>query len=109
MCVYMLSRFSHVQLLATLWTVVFEAPLSLGFSRQEYWSGLPRPPPGDLPDQGLNPHLVSLALAGAVLPKSGLTVTTTLGLSILSQVQSAGARSWGTAFAGVQSRTRLRD
>ena len=57
MRVYMLSRFSRVQLLATLWTVACQAPLSLGFSRQEFWSGLPRPPPGDLPDQGLNPRL----------------------------------------------------
>ena len=45
-----LSCFSRVQLFATLWTVAHQAPLSLGFSRQEYWSGLPRPPPGDLPN-----------------------------------------------------------
>ena len=45
-----LSRFSHVQLFETPWTVAHEAPLSMGFSRQEYWSGLPFPPPGDLPD-----------------------------------------------------------
>ena len=43
-----LSRFSHVQFFATLWTVVHQAPLSLGFSRQEYWIGLPFPTPGDL-------------------------------------------------------------
>ena len=46
----MLSCFSHVPLFATLWTVAYEAPLSMGFSRQEYWSGLPYPLPGDLPD-----------------------------------------------------------
>ena len=46
----MLSHFSHVQLFATLWTVVCQAPLPMGFSRQEYWRGLPCPPPGDLPD-----------------------------------------------------------
>ena len=39
----------------TPWTVVHQAPLSMGFSRQEYWSGLPCPPPRDLPNQGLNP------------------------------------------------------
>ena len=39
----MLSRFSHVWLFATLWTIVYQAPLSMGFSRQEYWSRLPRP------------------------------------------------------------------
>ena len=50
-----LSRFSHVQLLATPWTVACQAPLSMGFSRQEYWRGLPCPPPGDLPKSGIEP------------------------------------------------------
>ena len=50
---------------ATPWTVVRQAPLSMGFSRQEYWSGLPFPTPGDLPDPGIEPaSLVSPALAG---------------------------------------------
>ena len=43
---------SQVRLSATPWTVAHQAPLSTGFSRQEYWSGLPCPPPGDLPDPG---------------------------------------------------------
>ena len=43
---YMLSHFSCVQLFTTLWTVAHQAPLTMGFSRQEYWSGLPFPPPG---------------------------------------------------------------
>ena len=51
-CIGVLSCFSHVQLFATPWTVARQAPLSMGFSRQEYWSGLPCPPPGDLPDPG---------------------------------------------------------
>ena len=60
----LLSRFSPVQLFATLWTAARQAPLSMGFSRQEHWSGLPRPPPGDLPDPGTEPaSLMSLALA----------------------------------------------
>ena len=42
------SQFSLVQLFVTLWSVARQAPLSMGFSRQEYWSGLPCPPPGDL-------------------------------------------------------------
>jgi len=42
-------------ILATPWTVVCQAPLSLGFSRQEYWSGLPFPSPGDLPNPGIEP------------------------------------------------------
>ena len=44
---------SHVRLFATLWTVARQAPLSMGFSRKEYWSGLPCPPPGDLPNPGV--------------------------------------------------------
>ena len=50
-----LSHFSRVWLLATLWTTVHQATLSMGFSRQEYWSGSPCPPPGDLPNQGIEP------------------------------------------------------
>ena len=46
---------SHVQLFATPWTVAYEVPPSLEFSRQEYWSGLPFPSPGDLPDPGIEP------------------------------------------------------
>ena len=47
---------SRVQLFATLWTVVYQAPLSMGFSRQEHWSGLPFPSPADLPDPGIEPR-----------------------------------------------------
>ena len=51
---------SSVQRFATPWTVAYQVPLSVGFSRQEYWSGLPFPSPGDLPDPGIK--LESLAL-----------------------------------------------
>ena len=62
MCVYVLSR---VQLFATPWTVAHQAPLSMEFFKQEYWSGLPFPSPGDLPDPGIKPtFLVSPALTG---------------------------------------------
>ena len=50
-----LSCHSHVQLLATQWTIALQAPLTMGFSKQEYWNGLPCPPPGDLPDPGIEP------------------------------------------------------
>ena len=46
---------SRVRLLATPWTVAYQASLSMGFSRQEYWSGLPFPSPEDLPDPGIEP------------------------------------------------------
>ena len=62
MCVSVLSR---VQLFATPWTVAHQAPLSVGFPRQEYWSGLPFPPPGDLP-AGIKPG--SPALQADTLP-----------------------------------------
>ena len=56
----MLSCFTCVQLCATLWTAACQAPLSMEFSRQSYWSGLPCPPPGDLPDaEGKPPSLKS--------------------------------------------------
>ena len=53
--VFMLSRFSYVQLFATLWTVALQASLSTGFSRQKYWTGLSYTPPGDLSDPGVEP------------------------------------------------------
>ena len=63
MCV--LSHFYSILLFATLWTVAHQASLSVRFSRQEYWSGLPCPPPEDLPHPGIKPtSLASPALAG---------------------------------------------
>ena len=56
MCVCVLY---YVKLFETLWTVAYQAPLSMGFPRQEYWSGLPSSPPGDLSDSGLKPASVS--------------------------------------------------
>ena len=57
-CVCMLSHFSFVWLFVPLWTVAHQAPLSMGFSRQEYWSGLPFPPLGIFQTQGSNPCLL---------------------------------------------------
>ena len=75
---FMLSCFSHVRLsFTTPWTVTFQAPLSMGFSRQEYWSGLPCPPPDDLPNPGINlpnpglPHLPSEYWSGLLFPLPG--------------------------------------
>ena len=67
-CVCVCARartFNHVQLFETPKTIAFLAPLSMEFSRQEYWSRFPFPPPGDLPDPGREPgSLASPALAG---------------------------------------------
>ena len=67
----MLSGFSFVHLFEMLWKVARQTPLSIRFSRQEYWSGLPCPPPGDLPDPGMEPvSLMSPALAGGFFTTS---------------------------------------
>ena len=67
-----LSHFSHVQLFETLWTVACQAPLSMRFSRQEYWSGLPCAPPEDLPDPGIKPVSYISCIAGRLYPLSDL-------------------------------------
>ena len=73
--VCVLSRFSRVQLFVILWTIAHQVPLAMEFSRQEYWSGLPCPPSGDLPNSGMEP--VSPALQDDSLttkpPGTGLT------------------------------------
>ena len=73
-----LNHFSRVQLFVTLWTVPHQVPLSMGFSRQEYWSGLPSLPPGDLPDPGIKPvSLTSPALVGEFFTTSATFLTAT--------------------------------
>ena len=68
MHVCVLSHFSHVQLFAAIWTVVYQGPLCIEFSRQEYWSQLPFLSPGDLPDPGI--ELASSALQADSLPSN---------------------------------------
>ena len=70
---YVLSPFSCVWLLATLWTTACQAPQSMGFSRHEYWSGLLCPSPGDLPDPGIQP----MSLWSPALPGRFFTTSTT--------------------------------
>ena len=84
---------SHVSLSVTQWIVACQAPLSMEFSRQEYWSGLPCPPPGDFPNPRIKPvSLMSPALAGrffttstfwealieCVLPNSNVEILTAI-------------------------------
>ena len=67
---YLLSSNSAnqcVKLFATPWAVAFQAPLSMGFSRQEYWSGLPFPPSGDLPNPGIEPRSPALQVDSLTL------------------------------------------
>ena len=92
--VCMLSHFSHVQLFATLWTIACQAPLSMGFFWQEYWSGLPCPPPEDLPNPGI--ELVSLtspALAGGFFSTS-----TTWEAQMYSRFLEISVLNWGGEF-----------
>ena len=60
----LLSHFNHVQLFATLWTTACQAPLSIGFSRQEYWGGFLFPPLGDLPDPEIEPTSLLVSCLG---------------------------------------------
>ena len=60
---------SRAQLFATPWTVAYQAPPSVGFSRQEYWSGLPFPPPGDLPNPGIEPGSPALQADAVAFPE----------------------------------------
>ena len=65
-----MKSLSHVQLFVIPWTIACKAPLSMGFIRQEYWSGLPFPSPGDLPNPGIEPGCPALQ-ADSLLAESG--------------------------------------
>ena len=77
---------SRVRLFGTPWTVAYQAPPSMGFSRQEYWSGLPFPSPGDLPDPGIEPGspaleadaLTSEPIYWYILNNTNMTIATDL-------------------------------
>ena len=94
---------------AILWTVAFQAPPSMGFSRQEYWSGLLQHPPGDLPDPGIKPPpLTSPTLAGSLqraLPGDG----TPLQYSCLEKSNGrrspVGCSPWGRSESGLSDFT----
>ena len=74
MLLLLLSCFIHVRLCVILWTAAHQASLSKGFSGQEYWRGLPRPPAGDLPNPGIEPmSLTSPALAEGFFATSTTT------------------------------------
>ena len=72
-CIVKVKSLSRVRLFATAWTVAHQAPQSVEFSRQEYWSGLPFPSPGDVPDPGIKPGSPALwADASPSEPPGGL-------------------------------------
>ena len=90
-----MKSLSHFRLFATPWTIAYQNPPSMGFSRQEYWSGLPFPSPGDLPDPGIEPG--SPALQADALPSEppGRSLYTFTFSQILvdSRVKSLSATS----------------
>ena len=71
MDMFVLCRFSCVRLFVNPWTVACQAPLSMGFSMQGYWSGLPFPSPGDLPNQGIKPRSPALQADSSPLSHQG--------------------------------------
>ena len=105
----MLNRFSRVQLFLTLWIIALQAPQSMGPSSQEYWSGLLCPPPGDLPNPGIEPAFPSLQVDSLLLSHySGEGNGTLLQYSCLENPMDRGA--WWAAVHGVtKSQTQLSD
>ena len=102
-----LSHFSHVWLFATLWTIACQTPLSMGFSRKEYYSEFPCPPPGDLPNPGIEPvSAVSPALQAALfffLPLHHRGRPSLLRLGYKKTITSIlGALSWVACLMGSQ-------
>ena len=87
----MLSRLSHVWLFVTLWTVAHQAPLSIAFSRQEYWSGLPCTPPGDLLDPGIEPESLTFP---ALADRFFTTSATWKAHSFIIQLQNIWLKNW---------------
>ena len=126
-CHFLLQRvkvksLSRVRLFATPWTLAHQVPPSMGFSRQEYWSGLPLPSPGDLPDPGIEPR--SPTLRASELPgknwDSGLQWLSPGDLpdpeikpmSLTSPALAGGflttCSTWAAIYGVAQSRTRLK-
>ena len=75
---------SHVRFFATPWTVAYQAPLSMGFSRQEYWSGLPFPSPGDLPYPGSKPRSPTLQADASPSEPPNCQIKYTLNVGLMS-------------------------
>ena len=95
-----LNRTATVPLFSTPWTVAFQAPLSMGFSRQEYWSGLPLPPPGDLPDPGIQRTSSALQLDSLPLSHEGSLQGTGLPSTKSSEAESALWEAPGSSNPG---------
>ena len=96
MCVRMLSHLTCIRLFVSLWTIACQASLSVGFSRQEYWSGLPWPSPGYLPNPGIEPmSLRSPALAGGFFTTSATGKTSVHPTHHLNTTDWSQLMPWG--------------
>ena len=110
-----LSCFSRVQLFVTHWTLVRQAPLSMGFSRQEYWSGLPFLTPGDLPYPGMEPCLLclqhwqsgSLPLAPSGKPMASMMQWIWTWCKLLQEIVRDREAQHASAHGVTKSQTRL--
>ena len=93
---HVLSHFSHVRLFVTPWTIACQASLSMGFSRQEYWSGLPWLPPGDLLNSGIKPRSPTLQADSSLAEPPGKLKNTGVGsLSVLQGIFLIQESNWG--------------
>ncbi len=96
MCIVKVKLLSRVRLFATPWTVAHQAPLSMGFSRQEYWSGLPFPTPGDLPNPGIKPGSPAWLADPLPAEPQGKPKNTGVGsLSLLQHIFPTQELNWG--------------
>ena len=93
---------SSAQLFVTLWTVAYQALLSMGFSRQEYWSGLPFPSPGDLPDPGIEPRSPTLQADALTSEPPGKLL-----LTVLPEFSHITTRKVGKCKLGLKQRVQL--
>ena len=91
MCVHA-QLLSHVRLFVTLWTVPCQAPQSMGFSREEYWSGMPCAPPGDLPHPGIKPRSPVLQVDSLLLSHWGSPMYSAYEMSSVRGWISASVR-----------------
>ena len=89
-CAVCAQLLHHVPLFATAWAVARQAPLSMGFLRQEYWSGLPFPPPEDLPDPGIKPRSPALQVDSLPAEPQGKPFVHESEVKLLSPVQLFG-------------------
>ena len=87
---------SPVRLFATLWTAARQAPVSMGFSRREHWSGLPCPPPGDLPNPGIEPRSPALQVDSLLSEPTAKPKNTGMcSLSLLQGIFPTQESNWG--------------